>query len=152
MNVECKTCNTPPNARKVNVGFISGMMLVILPKCPFCIMAYTSTAMLCGEGSLVELSKTHNSPLTIIITSLLGLITLCAIFFNKKGRKTWYAFAFALTGISMILFSVIQFGGQSLYYAGMIFVFVGVWLNGSLMWFWKSLKDVFQLSRKDFVG
>ncbi len=152
MNVECKTCNTPPNDRKVNVGFISGMMLVILPKCPFCIMAYTSTAMLCGEGSLVELSKTHNSTLTIIITSLLGLITLCSIFFNKKGRKTWYAFAFALTGISMILYSVIQFGGQSLYYAGMIFVFVGVWLNGSLMWFWKSLKDVFQLSRKDFVG
>ena len=115
-------------------------------------MAYTSTAMLCGEGAVFEVSTTHNSALTIFITIVLGLVTLAAIITNRKGKRTYVAFALSLLGLFMVLFSVIRFGGQPLYYTGILLIFSGVWLNGSLVWFWKNLKEGWVVGRKDLVG
>jgi len=102
-------------------------------------MAFTSTAILCGEGAMTTVSRTHNSPLTISITAILGLTTLLAILFNHKGSRTWYALGLSVPGFALTLFSVIQNGGQPLYYAGIGLLFLGVWMNGSLPWLWNSL-------------
>jgi hypothetical protein len=102
-------------------------------------MAFTGTALLCGEGTVIEVSRTHNSLLTITITGVLCLLTLVGIALNRRGNRTWYALAIASTGIAMIMYSVIRSGGQPVYYAGISMVFFAVWLNGSLLWFVKKL-------------
>lgn len=104
-------------------------------------MAFTSTAMLCGEGAMLEVSKTYNSLFTIIITAVLGLITIISILSNRKGSKTWYALSMVTIGMLMVMYSVSKSGGLTLYYTGMLMVFAGVWLNGSLLWVWKGLKS-----------
>ena len=121
------------------MGVAAWLLLAVLPKCPFCIMAFTSTAILCGEGAMTNVSRTHNSPLTISITAVLGLMTLLAIVLNRKGIRTFYALGLSIPGLAMVLFSVIRNGGQPLYYAGIALLFLGVWMNGSLPWFWKRL-------------
>jgi hypothetical protein len=102
-------------------------------------MAFTGTALLCGEGSVVEVSKTHNSLLTIAITGALCLLTIIGIVMNNRGSRTLYALLIASTGMAMLMYSVIRDGGQSLYYGGIFIVFMGIWLNGSLFWFLRKM-------------
>ena len=124
MNTNCSSCDTPsPKASKHGYGLMTGLLLALLPKCPFCIMAFTGTALLCGEGSVVEMSRTHNSLLTIVITGFLCLVTFIGIALNRRGNRTLYALAIAAAGISMIMYSVIRSGGQPLYYSGISIVF-----------------------------
>ena len=152
MNTNCNNCNEVVTKPKGRLGIFSFLILVILPKCPFCIMAFTSTAMLCGEGINMEVSKTYNSGLTILMTAVLGLITLFTIVMSRKGRRTIHALLLTSLGIGIILFSVVKYGGQPLYYTGILFVFFGVWLNGSLPWFWRTVKGLSFFGRRDYVG
>jgi hypothetical protein len=96
-------------------------------------------ALLCGEGSVIEISSTHNSLLTIVITSVLCFLTFIGIALNRKGNRTFYALSIAATGIILIMFSVIRGGGQPLYYGGIFLLFFAAWLNGSFLWFLKKL-------------
>lgn len=139
MHSACHQCHEQRNAVRPKMSLAAWFLLALLPKCPFCIMAFTSTAILCGEGAMTTVSRTHNSPLTITITAILGLTTLLAILFNRKGARTWYALGLSVPGFVMVLFSVIRNGGQPLYYAGIGLLFLGVWMNGSLPWIWNSL-------------
>lgn len=152
MTTNCNSCTEVVKKPKGRLGILSFLFLVILPKCPFCIMAFTSTAMLCGEGINMEVSKTYNSNLTIFTTALLGLITIASIILNRRGRRTWYALLLSVVGLGCLLFSVVKYGGQPLYYTGILLVFFGVWLNGSLMWFLRNAKTVSFVGRRDFVG
>jgi hypothetical protein len=140
MNTDCSSCDTPsPKASKQGYGLMTGLLLALLPKCPFCVMAFTGTALLCGEGSVVEISRTHNSLLTIVITGVLCLVTCIGIALNRRGNRTLYALAIAAAGVAMIMFSVIRSGGQPLYYGGISIVFFAVWLNGSFLWFVRKI-------------
>ena len=143
MNTNCHSCApTSPEPAKESYGVMTGLMLALLPKCPFCIMAFTGTAMLCGEGTVVEISSTQNSLATILITAVLCFLTFIGIALNKRGNRTLYAIAIALTGMAMVMFSVIKSGGQPLYYAGIVVMFLGVWMNGSFVWFAKKLGSI----------
>lgn len=139
MNTTCNSCDTPSPGSRKGYGIMTGLLLALLPKCPFCVMAFTGTALLCGEGSVIEVTRTHHSIFTIIITGVLCLLTLIAILLNRRAPRTTYAFAIAVAGVAMIMFSVIRSGGQPLYYAGIGLVFFGVWLNGSFLWFVRKL-------------
>jgi len=140
MDTSCDSCRKNVSPRE-GYGLWAGILLVILPKCPFCIMAFTGTALLCSEGAIVETTRTHNNGLTILITALLCLLTALAIGLKKRGQRTWYALGIAGMGMSALMYSVIRGGGQSLYYAGVLLVFIAVWLNGSLLWVLKGWRS-----------
>ena len=140
MDSTCDHCPKREISTSKKMGTASWLLLAILPKCPFCIMAFTSTALLCGEGAMQEVSMTHNSMLTISITSLLLLVTLSSVLINYKGKTTWWALSFILPGLSLVMYSVLRDGGQLLYYSGTLLMFGGVWMNGSLPWLLKKTK------------
>jgi hypothetical protein len=108
MNTTCNSCESPSPGTRKSFGIMTGLLLALLPKCPFCVMAFTGTALLCGEGSVIEVSRTHNSLLTIVITGVLCLLTLVGIALNRRGNRTWYALAFASAGMAMIMYSVLR--------------------------------------------
>lgn len=140
MDQSCKSCNSYAKPTS-NSGYswISGILLAVIPKCPFCLLAYSSTMMLCGEGSIINSSATHISPITIVLTSLLGILTLIGIFLNKRGKRTLYALMMALFGMSLLISSVLLGGGELLYYIGTSIVFIAIWFNGSMFWFVNKL-------------
>jgi hypothetical protein len=117
------------------------VLLVLMPKCSFCVMAYTSTALLCTREETIVASSVHASPLTIAITSILCLLILGGILLNRRGRRTWIALGVALTGMAMMLASVTLGGGEIVYYAGNAAIFAAVWINGSFLYLWKQLKQ-----------
>jgi uncharacterized membrane protein len=120
---------------KNKFNFFTGLMLVLLPKCPFCVMAFSSTFVLCGKAGTFTATHTHFSSTTFLLSAFFCAITIVSVLFNYRDSRTKYALLLALAGSSCILFSVAKGGGLALYYFGVLFIFFGVWLNGSLLFF-----------------
>jgi hypothetical protein len=140
---DCKSCRKAganPGVKK-STGWLMGFLLVILPKCPFCILAYTSTLMLCGKDSITTKTSIHYSQTTLLITSVLCLLTLFSILMNYRDTRTKYALGLVLAGSSMAILSAFQTGGEYLYYMGVMVIFTGVWTNGSMLYFVRKYRN-----------
>ncbi len=138
----CKPCKRKRTTiiRKENAGLFNGILLALIPKCPFCFMAYSSTAMLCGKSGAMISKQSFTSSASILITALFCLIALACIIFNYRDTRTKYAIALAASGSVLVIISVTVTGGLPLYYGGVFLVFIGVWLNASLLYFVKKIK------------
>jgi hypothetical protein len=124
---------------KKNTNILSGILLVILPKCPFCIMAYSGTVMLCGKDTLIEQHYTQISPLSVSLTAFFCLIIIGGLLLNYRGARTKYALGLSALGTMTVMQSVASSGGQQLYYLGVAILFIAVWLNGSLLFILRKL-------------
>ena len=126
---------------KKKFSFIAGVLLALLPKCPFCIMAYSGTVILCGRDTVIESRYNHYSMISIAVTALVCALIIAGIVLNYRDQRTKYALILSGLGILMILNSVIRSGGQELYYLGVAIVFLAVWLNGNLLSILKKFKN-----------
>jgi hypothetical protein len=139
----CKSCKKTNAPAKRNLGLWAGLMLAILPKCPFCVMAYTGTLALCSKDSVQVLDHTFSSAATIVFTSFFCLLIVGSIYLNKRGNRTRFALMISLAGSAMVVCSAAFYGGMALYYTGVATIFAGAWFNGSLLYFIKKAKQVF---------
>jgi hypothetical protein len=132
---DCKPCKKEKKVseRKKQAGILSTFLLIVLPKCPFCVMAYSGTLILCGKTGIVP-EVTPSSSTTIFVTLFFCLLVLLSIFFNYRDARTRWALLLAAAGSAMIMYSVAAGGGLPLYYSGVTLVFIGVWLNASLLY------------------
>jgi hypothetical protein len=112
-----------------------------MPKCSFCVLAYTSTILLCTKDETLVASSQHASPLTIAITAVLCLFILGGVLLNRRGRRTRLALAVVLSGMAIMMTSVVRGGGEALYYTGNLLVFAGIWMNGSFLYVWRQLRQ-----------
>ena len=119
---------------KNQTGLLAGILLALLPKCPFCYMAFSGTLMLCGNGSGM-FTRTFSSLPTQIFSVTFCLLILLFIILNFRDKRTLYAIALAVVGSAMIIYSTTISGGLMLYYCGVVIIFFGVWLNASLLYF-----------------
>lgn len=133
--------NLPRCEKKLS--FFAGILLALLPKCPLCFMAFSSTFVLCDEAGTFTDTHTHSSPTVLILSTLFCGITLVSMLFNYRDTRTKYALLLVLAGSACILYSVVEGGGLSLYYSGVACIFCGVWLNGSLLFFVRKLRKFF---------
>ncbi|ULQ52756.1 hypothetical protein [Flavihumibacter fluvii] len=125
----CKGGSAPPMHPKKSIGILAGILLAVLPKCPFCVLAFSSTIVLCGKGGDETFNQTHSSPLSIYISLFFCFITLLSLALSFKDKRTWYALAFAFAGSCCIIYSVAIAGGQVLYYTGVLIVLTGIGMN-----------------------
>src|SRR5664279_1818823 len=104
----CRPCNRnkPGAGQKKRISLFGGILLVILPKCPFCLMAFSSTIFLCSEGHTLTEEHTFTSSATLTLTVFFCLLVLAGIIFNFRDSRTKYATALALLGTAIILLSV----------------------------------------------
>lgn len=152
MIFEKNHCIKPGKSRltgsKKKLGLFTGLMLALLPKCPFCFMAYSSTFVLCDEAGTFTNTHTRSSSTALVLSLLFCVMILAGIVFNYSGNKTKYALLLAFAGSSGILFSVVNGGGLALYYSGISFIFLGIWLNGSLLFGVEKARNFFLRASK----
>jgi hypothetical protein len=115
-------------------GFWSGLLLLLVPKCPFCYMAFSTTLVFCGKDSTEHFTRTFHSVTTLLITGIFCTAALLSILLYYRPRQGKYALWFCLPGIAAVLFSVTSGGGMILYYTGVIVVLTGI-LRNSGAWF-----------------
>ncbi len=137
---DCIPCKEMPLTVKKNSGLIAGILLALLPKCPFCYMAFSGTLMLCGNGGGIY-TRTFSSFATLIFSVIFCLLTLISVILNYRDVRTKYAITLVLMGNAMIIVSVTVAGGLMLYYFGVMIIFGGVWLNASLLYFIRKIKN-----------
>jgi hypothetical protein len=130
-----------PSERKVKVKtapttLFSALLIAILPKCPFCMLAYSSAITVCSTKAMV-----HTTGWSSYISITLAVITLLIVLYNYKGRRTIVAASFILIGTMIIAYSELYSGQVSHYYIGGVILFIGAWANGSLLFFVKLLKS-----------
>jgi hypothetical protein len=148
MDTACSNCQEKQNSSKrlPLQGVLGVILLGIIPKCPFCVLAYSSTAIMCGNGVAVQSSLvTHQSSLTIVITALTSILVLLGILLNWRDGRTYLSLTLAVMGILMVFYSVMQQGGLNLYYWGVVVVFIAIWVNGSFAWMLSFLKGRLKL-------
>ena len=109
----------------------TGIIIAIIPKCPYCILAYSSAITMCSGAKLYPQSPGWTSYI------LLGLATLTLILIlrNYRGKRT--IAAVALVSIGSLLMLACQFYTFNInhYYIGTFLVLFGVWVNASFRYF-----------------
>ncbi|MEZ4954140.1 MAG: hypothetical protein R2825_11240 [Saprospiraceae bacterium] len=113
---------------------LTGVVIALLPKCPFCIMAYSSAITLCSGAKIYD----HNPTWVSYISIVLAALTFFLILWNYKGRRTIASAAMILTGSYFILDSELRTGDFENYYWGVGSLLFGVWVNGSFGYFYRK--------------
>src|SRR5689334_14135261 len=125
-NKSCVPCKN--RSKKIlpqkQTGFVAGILLALLPKCPFCYMAFSGTLMLCGNGGGM-FTRTFSSLPTQIFSIIFCLLILLFIILNFRGKRTLCAIALAAAGSAMVICSTTIAGGLMLYYPGVVIIFFG---------------------------
>ena len=119
---------------KKSLSWLPAIFIAIIPKCPFCIMAYSGALTLCSGTTMYPNAGTSTSYLSLG----LAVFVVLSIFFNYKGEKTKYAISFTLIGLFLLMGSQLFWISEYLYYTGVGFVFFGIWYNGSFSFFYKK--------------
>jgi hypothetical protein len=149
-NKSCAPCKN--SSKKVlfqkQTGVVAGILLALLPKCPFCYMAFSGTLMLCGNGSGM-FTRTFSSLPTQIFSVTFCLLILLFIILNFRDKRTLYAIALAVVGSAMVIYSTTIAGGLMLYYSGVVMIFFSVWLNASLLYFTNRITKLCTDLRKE---
>jgi peptidoglycan/LPS O-acetylase OafA/YrhL len=123
-----------------NFSSLAGLIVLILPKCPACLVSYTSAMTLCGSTTLVAY-VTHETDIKAYLALALGLMIVGSILFAfRRGRRVHLALALALGGESLLGVSLLLNESLPYYYTGAtLLVLATLLLGGSFHW--KKLKS-----------
>ena len=125
-------CNCHPT-KKVNrsssASLFSTVVLIILPKCPICIMAYSSAITICGGADLYFRSNNWVSYVPLVLAVFINLMLL----FNWRGQRTLYALMIAMVGFTLISLTHQLVLSPVFYDLGAVLLLMSIWLNSSLI-------------------
>lgn len=120
-------------------SFVTTLFIVLLPKCPFCIAAYSGALLLFLDIEVTELSAFYPH-----VKPVLGFLVLSLILWNYRGQKTIYA---SITvGLALSLLILKTYFIPELLEDGFIytlFIFA-IWVNGNF----ESFLQLFKKEKK----
>lgn len=111
------------------LSWMAGLIIAILPKCPFCILAYSSAITMCGAAGLEEHTPVWSSYISIFF----ALLTFIFIASNFRGWRTVFSMVLVLLGSVGIVWSELMSGSLIQYQWGTFFLLTGIWVNGSFL-------------------
>jgi hypothetical protein len=127
-NCACKA-TAPSMGRKKALPLVFGLIVAILPKCPFCVLAWSSAITLCSGDTMYN----HTALWTSWISVGLALCTLLLVLWNYRGTRTLVAAALVAAGCALLLRAEWITGSLPTYYFGTTLLLGGVWVNGNLL-------------------
>jgi hypothetical protein len=125
----CLVCHETPIKKNASYKLpsILSFIIVFLPKCPFCFVAYSSAMTMCGGPSLI----THHSDWGAWLAIGLGGVVIFCIARNNRGAGTYKALFLALIGLCLVFFGVNEPDMMLWYYVGAILLLLAAFYNGS---------------------
>ena len=131
-----KTCSCPSKKLKTEqksaYPFLSSILIAFLPKCHFCILAYSSAITLCSGAKIYD----HSPQWTSYISIGLAVLTLIFILLNYRGKRTVFSALMVLAGSILIIRTELYTGEVMEYYYGVFLLMIGVWVNASFYYFY----------------
>ncbi len=138
MDQTCTKCKSQSKLNlKLKSSFMSSLLIIVIPKCPFCVMAYSSAVTMCGGKSLYMSQNNWISYIPLILSAVILYILVR----NYRGQRTLAALVLAAFGSAMLI-AVHQLAiSSSFYNLGAALIIFAIWLNGSLLSFVSNLKN-----------
>lgn len=135
-----KNCSSKQNCNNSKIlplfSWMPGILIALLPKCPFCIMAYSGAVTLCSGTSLYP-----NSGSTAVYLSLgIAIFIMGTIYLNNKGRRTMISLAICSVAIALLLLSQLVLMDNVIYTMASLILLFGIWYNGSFFYFYNKIK------------
>lgn len=127
-----KSCT--PCKRRKSYSWMPAILVAILPKCPFCIMAYSGAISMCSGNQLYPNAGGISSYITLGIAALV----IVSMILNYKGLKSIVAIGICLSGMVFLAISQFYAMSQEVYYVGVVLIFFGIWYNGSFFHFYNK--------------
>ncbi len=129
-NCQCSGRKKPGKRNAYPV--VVGVMIALLPKCPFCILAYSSAVTMC--------SGTGHTPGVLSFLSIgLALVIILSLMFNYRGYRTLLALSAALAGGILVAVSELITGNLGSYQSGAYLLLFAALANGSLFHFVQNI-------------
>jgi hypothetical protein len=116
---------------------LTTILIAVLPKCPFCVLAYSSAITLCSGHKVLGDAVGWGSWLCLALAAF----TLLMILLNYRGRRTWLAATLVLLGSALIIRTEWFTANLNDYYLGVFLLMMGIWLNGSFYYFFRKGKE-----------
>ena len=138
MNQTCTKCtvqNKP--VKKFQASFWSTLLIILIPKCPMCVMAYSSVITVCGGKSIYTAQNNWIS----FIPMVLSVLILFLLIKNYKDTRTVIAISLAAVGSLMLILVHQLVLTPDFYNPGAFLLFFSVWLNGSFLSFVSNVKS-----------
>ena len=126
-NCKCHPSKNFNKARSASV--LSTFLLILLPKCPFCVMAYSSAITICGGHDMYLMSNNWVSFVPLFLALFINLMLLS----NWRGQRTILAIIVAMIGFTLILLIHQLMLSPDFYNFGAGLLLLGIWLNGSFI-------------------
>ena len=129
------TLDKIPSRKNGLISFLSTALIIILPKCPFCIAAYSGAALM-----FYDIDYATIAPFFKHVKPLLGLLVMGSIAMNFKGRKSRIATFVVLVALILLLLETyfnIQLIQNWMIYSAFFF---GAWYNGNFEYFVRFLR------------
>ena len=137
MSSNCN-CHPSKNVNKASsASVLSTFLLIILPKCPFCIMAYSSAITICGGPDMYLMSNNWVSFVPLALALFINVLLLL----NWRGRRTFNALLVSLVGFSLILMTHQLILSSGFYNLGAMLLFMSIWLNGSFIYLLSRIRS-----------
>ncbi|THD68861.1 hypothetical protein E7Z59_00595 [Robertkochia marina] len=131
-----------PTFKSGFMSFLSTALIIIIPKCPFCIAAYAGSILMFFDIEIMALQPIvdHGKP-------VLGLIIIALIAFNYNVKKSKVALGIALAAMTVLLLTT--YGKVYIVPEWMIYLafFFAAWYNGNFKYFYSFLRRGRQVSR-----
>ena len=124
-----------PSFKNGLMSFLSTALIIVMPKCPFCVATYS--------GALLMFFDIENEaliPFFLHGKPVLGLIIIALIFFNYNAKKSKIALSISISALILLLLSTygdIRLVLDWIIYAGFLFA---AWYNGNFRYFYNFLK------------
>lgn len=132
-NCSCAPPKKPVGRKNLPLAFT--ILIAVLPKCPFCILAYSSAITMCSGQKWYDHSPSTMSYISIVLC----LIVLLSIIFNYRDLRTVFAIILALAGTALVMTAELYTGEMMTYNYGTILLLIAALLNGSLIHFVRRL-------------
>lgn len=125
---KCRGREQKSTVQSVQKGtWLSALLIILLPKCPFCVMAYSGAVTLCS-GKMYPNSQSES----VYFIFGLSLLILIGIALNYKGTRTIYSLLLATVGILFMMLSQVYWFSSAGYYSSVLIIVIAIWNNGSL--------------------
>lgn len=138
MSCRNKNCQKPQKSKRgaKAVSVTSLLLIAILPKCPFCVMAYSGAVSLCSGKMFFP----NGSSYAIYIFSVLCFLVVGSILLNFRDRRTFLSLALAIVGSFLVLGSQYFLWNSTSFYSGVMLLLFATWHNGS---FYSVIKNLY---------
>lgn len=122
------TCS-PPRQRSGVLTLAGGIVIALLPKCPFCLLAYSSAVTMCSGATVYD----HKPGWFSAVSIALAVIVIATILRNYRGPRSGLALVLAVGGAGVVAYSELISGQLASYQAGAYLLLAGALLNGGLV-------------------